>query len=65
MKIVDITIQFRVDENVQEDDVKNWMDDILDLVIDYDSFLDATGYEIEELPEVIGCNSHIELGNQE
>lgn len=65
MKVVDITIQFRVDDDVQEEDISSWVDDLLDLVADYDSFEDATGYTIEELPEVIGCEAHMELGGRE
>jgi len=61
MKIIVCTVSFRCDDEVQEDDVAGWLDDMLDLVVDYDAFEDATGSPLDELPEVIDFNSHMEI----
>lgn len=60
MKVIELTVKFRCNENVNDDDVSSWMDDILDLVADYDSFEEITGYALTELPEVSNSNSYIE-----
>ena len=60
MKVVELTVKFRCNDNTDEHDVSVWMDDILDLVADYDSFEETTGYEIKELPEVISVEHYME-----
>ena len=62
MKIIELTVRFKCNEDIDEKSVADWMDDLLDLTADYDAFEEATGYAIDELPEVVGVETYIETG---